>query len=95
MIAHETSESKYRIIAFVKYFYHSLVSRTGLQCEFCDQSYKYRGDLNRHLRSHLGGKIYKCDQCDERFKFKFDLQKHSYQHYKEQTANSQPSMEIN
>lgn len=62
------------------YFIHEI----GLECDFCGQSYKYKGDLNKHLRSHLGEKIYKCDECDKRFKFPNELRKHSFEHYKEQ-----------
>lgn len=51
----------------------------------CDQSFKYNGDLNKHLRTHFDdGKIYKCSECELRFKYLTELEKHSYEHCKEE-----------
>ena len=39
-------------------------------CEICDSSYKYKKDLNRHIRNKHDGdhhKVYECDQCSSKF----------------------------
>lgn len=55
-------------------------------CTFCGSSYKYSGDLNKHLKIHLGDKIYECKEegCSERFRLPIELTKHSFKHYEEQ-----------
>lgn len=61
-----------------------LYSFAEFHCRFCSQSYKYNGDLNKHLKTHLGDKIHECDKCPERFQYPMDLQKHRFEHYKEE-----------
>lgn len=56
------------------------------QCPYCDKTYKYIGDLNKHLREHLGENIYKCKECPAEFKRPLDLRKHSFDHYKNSNA---------
>lgn len=53
----------------------------GFGCEFCEQSYKYKGDLSRHLRQHLGDNKYACTSCPKRFRLKYDLERHAFEHY--------------
>lgn len=53
-------------------------------CQFCGTSYKYSGDLNKHLKIHLGDKIYECPKCDLKFQYQLELRKHSFEHYKEE-----------
>lgn len=49
-------------------------------CEYCDKVYKYRGDLNKHLKTHLGDLLYKCDLCPKQFRYSYELKEHSYMH---------------
>lgn len=60
-------------------------------CEFCAKRYAHKGDLTKHLQTHLGNNIYKCDECGKGFRLLVDLRKHSYEHYKEKKAQSQTS----
>lgn len=57
---------------------------SAFKCRFCEQSYKYSGDLNKHLKTHLGDKIHECPKCPMRFQYPMELQKHSFEHYKEE-----------
>lgn len=62
-------------------------------CQHCEasgqpRSFKYKGDLIKHLRSHTeDGKIYACEKCPERFLYRNELQQHEYVHYKEEKKN--------
>lgn len=64
-----------------------LIILTAFNCDYCPQTYKYKSDLIKHLRTHLGEEVYKCEECPRRFKFSIELRKHSYEHYKEQQMN--------
>lgn len=56
---------------------------TANKCTYCDQAYRQKGDLNRHLaKMHLGDNIYQCDKCEKGFRLQIELRKHSYEHYK-------------
>lgn len=58
---------------------------SAFMCEFCDVSYKYKGDLNKHLRIHIeGGKIHKCpvESCGLSFYYPEELEQHEIEHYK-------------
>ena len=35
-----------------------------LRCEYCSYTSSYKGNLQQHLKIHLGEKSYKCNQCD-------------------------------
>lgn len=59
----------------------------AFKCEYCDRKYAYKGDLTKHLRTHLGDNIYKCAVCDEGFQWKKDLNRHSNEHYKQERDN--------
>lgn len=65
------------------YSFH-LYNFTEFHCDFCDNSYKYKGDLDKHLRTHLGSKIYECKTCHMQFQYALELQRHSFVHYKEE-----------
>lgn len=52
-------------------------------CRFCGTTYKYSGDLNKHLKTHLGN-IHECKKCLKRFQYPRELQKHEFEHYKEE-----------
>lgn len=69
-----------------KCFFFSII--LAHQCEYCSQRYRYSGDLNKHLRLHLGENIYKCPDCPKDFRLPQELRQHSYEHYKEQKAKN-------
>lgn len=56
------------------------------KCDHCDRRFTQSGDLNKHLRSHLGEKTYQCE-CGEKFRLQIELRKHSYQHFQESQKN--------
>lgn len=59
-------------------------------CQFCDVSYKYKGDLNKHLRLHLdGGKIHQCTMCPSSFYYPQELDDHIFDHYKKDKMNKE------
>lgn len=58
-------------------------SFSAYKCRYCDQTYKYSGDLTTHLKTHLGN-IHECQQCLKRFRYAKELQKHEFEHYKEE-----------
>lgn len=37
------------------------------QCNLCDKSYKFAGDLAKHVRSHTLNRPYQCSICDKSF----------------------------
>ena len=52
------------------------------KCEFsnCHKSYKFLGDLNRHVQSfHVGGVSFECDSCGKTFNKKSNLTVHNNQ----------------
>lgn len=57
------------------------------ECTHCSKAYKHRGDLNKHLRVHLGEKLYKCLKCPEAFRLPWQLEKHSFIHYEETSVD--------
>lgn len=60
-------------------------------CEFCAKKYAYKGDLNKHLRTHVGDNIYKCDECGQGFRLLAEIKQHSIEHYKQKKEQSQLS----
>lgn len=59
------------------------------KCPHCPQTYKYNGDLSKHLRTHLGDEIHECKKCLKRFKYPIELRKHEFEHYKEEKEASE------
>lgn len=53
----------------------------SLKCSYCEKAFKHRTDLTKHLRTHLGDKMYKCPDCSEGFRKPWDLKRHSFVHY--------------
>lgn len=67
----------------------------AFKCRFCDAAYKYKGDLNKHLRGHLDGKIHECDKCSLSFYYPQELQNHQQEHYiEEKKSIEQPSITL-
>lgn len=64
----------------------------GFECEICQQAYKYKGDLSKHMRLHLGDDMYKCPSCPKRFRIPYELERHKYEHY---TPSEEEIMETN
>lgn len=60
---------------------YCLICISAHKCEHCDRAFAQKGDLNKHLRSHLGENLYHCTVCDKRFRLQIDLRKHSYEHF--------------
>lgn len=48
----------------------------------CHNSYRYKGDLIKHMKTHLGDDIYRCDVCGQGFQYHADLKLHTFEHYK-------------
>lgn len=76
----------------IEFFFNSFENNhfssfSAHSCQYCDVSYKYKGDLNKHLRLHIeDGKIHQCTICDSRFYYVEELEQHSIDHYKEDKA---------
>ena len=53
------------------------------QCDYCDMSFKRKGILDNHRRTHTGEKPFKCSYCGDAFARKdaltFHMRKHSSQ----------------
>jgi hypothetical protein len=45
-------------------------------CATCKKSFRYKGELRRHVRVHTGDKPYKCDMCGKSITKKSNLVKH-------------------
>ena len=55
------------------------------QCQGCSRGFKNKGDLNRHLQSHLEG-WYWCDTCPYKNKDKQNRDSHMRIHQKQGTG---------
>lgn len=62
-------------------------SFAACKCPHCGRAYSQSGDLNKHLRTHVGENIYKCSVCEMTFRLPWDLRRHSFEHYKAQQNN--------
>lgn len=65
---------------FSKFFDH-LRAHSGelpYKCTYegCDHSFSFRGNLIRHLHSHMGIKKFECEHCNKRFSNNHNLKKH-------------------
>jgi len=45
----------------------------------CDKAFSQSGDLNVHMRDHMGDKSFKCSLCNKSFSDFSDLQRHKCQ----------------
>lgn len=51
------------------------------QCEYCDASYLYKGDLLKHVKKvHFGDLSYKCDKCPKAFRTIVERREHLSEH---------------
>lgn len=57
------------------------------KCQYCERAFTQSGDLNKHLRLHVGENTYKCNLCDKSFRLQMDLRKHSYEHFQNKVTN--------
>lgn len=55
------------------------------KCAYCDRAFAQKGDLNKHLRSHIGEKTYQCNICPKSFRLQIELRKHSTEHYQSES----------
>lgn len=70
---------------FTDFVFGRFISEFG--CEYCEKVYKYRGDLNKHLKTHVGDMLYKCDLCHKQFRFMLELKEHLYVHSQDQSGS--------
>lgn len=65
------------------------------QCDCCEKVYAHRGDLTKHLRTHIGELIYECDICPKKFRILRELKSHSFEHYKEEKSEMNETTSTN
>ncbi|XP_062414358.1 zinc finger protein 27-like isoform X2 [Pungitius pungitius] len=51
-------------------------ARKAFSCSFCAKTFKQRGNLNIHMRTHMGVKPFGCSLCSKRFTQKAGLDYH-------------------
>ncbi|PSN33651.1 hypothetical protein C0J52_18260 [Blattella germanica] len=49
-------------------------------CFICSKSFKYNGNLKRHINAHTGERIYRCDLCEKTFLDASTLSRHRKSH---------------
>ncbi|XP_053268285.1 gastrula zinc finger protein XlCGF48.2 [Pleuronectes platessa] len=54
--------------------------KKSFSCSQCGKRYSYKGDLNKHVRSHTGEKQFSCSECGKRFSHRGDLNRHMRSH---------------
>ena len=52
-------------------------------CDLCPQTFATRSSLNRHRKTHSGGKRYNCSQCNKSFSQNVSLKRHFLIHTEE------------
>ncbi|RXG61034.1 hypothetical protein Avbf_12413 [Armadillidium vulgare] len=48
----------------------------SFKCYICGKAYFRKGQLNRHLLTHLPVKLFRCTKCGKFFSYKTSLQRH-------------------
>ena len=58
---------------------NELISKNGdiWQCDLCGKSATHRGNLKRHISTHVDGECYNCSKCGKTFRSKHSLQNHN------------------
>ncbi|XP_055793266.1 zinc finger protein 892-like [Salvelinus fontinalis] len=46
----------------------------------CGKTFKLKGDLSKHMKTHMGDKSFKCGDCGKSFNQKWTLRKHKLTH---------------
>ena len=52
----------------------------GYRCNICDFSRRGKGDITRHIESHIEGLSYSCPECEKTFRSRHSLQTHKPKH---------------
>ena len=63
-------------------FVHATTTKHKCFAGGCTQSYKWPQDLNRHIKTHIQGRIHSCRDCGKSFLEQCLLHKHAAKHSK-------------
>ena len=62
----------------LRHAYSHLSKQYG--CDLCDQTFRFKSELNQHMDVHVGDPKYECEQCGQKFIRKSDLKAHVESH---------------
>ena len=83
IMAHSKQRGTQLTVNDIEAKYRRLSEKGLFECLICDQTRKWRGAMQRHMRSHTGYRPYKCPDCDCAFKYLNCLQLHKKVHENE------------